>query len=90
MEMLNISTALLVFLLAIGSIFFIKEVLITRVGRLILAFGFLLYAVRAIGEVILFPAFNVSIFVVCVLVACLYLMALLQGLCDASATTHVS
>jgi len=78
MEMLNIGTGLLVFLLAIGSTFFIKEVLTTRIGRLTLLVGFLLYALRAIGEVVLFPAFNVVIFVVCIIVAVLYLVALLQ------------
>jgi len=79
MGMLNISTALLVFFLAIGSIFFIKDVLTTRIGRFVLVVGFLLYALRAIGEVVLFPVFNVGIFVVCVIVAALYIVALLQG-----------
>jgi uncharacterized membrane protein YedE/YeeE len=79
MGMLNISTALLVFFLAIGSIFFIKDVLTTRIGRFTLMVGFLLYALRAISEVVLFPVFNVGIFVVCVIVAALYLVALLQG-----------
>lgn len=79
MGMLNISTALLVFFLAIGSIFFIKDVLTTRIGRFVLVVGFLLYALRAIGEVVLFPVFNVGIFVVCVFAALLYLVALLQG-----------
>ena len=79
MGMLNISTALLVFFLAIGSIFFIKDVLTTRIGRFTLMVGFLLYALRAIGEVVLFPVFNVGIFVVCVIVAALYIVALLQG-----------
>lgn len=78
MGILNISTALLVFFLAIGSIFFIKEMLTTCIGRLILVFGFLLYALRAIGEITLFPAFNVIIFAACVLVAVLYLVALLR------------
>ena len=78
MGMLNVSTALLVFFLAIGSIFFVREVLNTRIGRLLLLVGFLLYALRAMGEVVLFPVFNVVIFVVCIIVAVLYLVALLQ------------
>ena len=90
MEMLNVSTALLVFLLAVGSIFFINELLTTQLGRLVLFSGFLLYTMRAIGEVIFFPTFNVAIFVVCVLVAGLYLVALLQRIRDPSATAHGS
>ena len=76
--MLNISTALLVFLLAIGSILFVKEVLATRIGSLLLVVGFLLYALRAIGEIVLFPVFTVGIFVVCVIVSGLYLLAFLH------------
>ncbi|MEW6664865.1 MAG: hypothetical protein AB1512_06560 [Thermodesulfobacteriota bacterium] len=90
MEMLNISTGLLVFLLAIGCTLFIDEVLSTRVGRLILVFGFLLYAMRAIGEVILFPTFNVVIFMICVLVAILCVVPLLHRPHDTPRTTHAS
>jgi hypothetical protein len=78
MEMLNISTALLVFFLAIGSIFFLREVLTTKIGRLTLVVGFLLYALRAIGEIVLFPVFTVGIFVSCVILSGLYLVAFLQ------------
>ena len=77
MEMLNIATGLFILFLGVSSLFFLHDLVATRLGNVVLLSGFLLMIGRAVGEIVIFPGFNTPIFVVCGLVACLYGAALL-------------
>ena len=73
MEMLNAGGVLFILLFAISSLCYAQEMLETRLGRLVLLFVFLLYGSRAIEEIVISPQFSAAIFVVCALLAGLYL-----------------
>jgi len=73
MEMLNAGGVLFILLFAISSLCHAEEMLGTKLGRLILLFVFLLYGSRAIEEIVIAPQFSPAIFVVCALLAGLYL-----------------
>ncbi len=74
MEMLNVAVVLFILLFAIASLGYTREVLETRLGRLLSFFVFLLYGLRAAEEIIISPQFSAAIFVVCALIAGLYLV----------------
>lgn len=74
MEMLNVGGVLFILFFALSSLCFAKEMLGTKLGRLVLFFVFLLYGSRAIEEIVIAPKFSPVIFVVCALLAGLYLV----------------
>lgn len=74
MEMLNAGGVLIILLFAISSLCYAEEMLGTRLGRLVLLFVFLLYGSRAIEEIVISPRFSPVIFIVCALLAGLYLV----------------
>ena len=67
-EMLNVSTALLVFFFAYASFFSRQELLTTALGKTVLVLVLLMYLSRAIEEVVLSPAFSAAIFGACFVV----------------------
>jgi len=77
MEMLNVGAILFVFFFAYASFFCGKELLTTALGKAVLALILLMYLSRAVEEVILSPTFSVVIFATCLLVAGVYLAAIL-------------
>ncbi len=74
MEMLNAGGVLFILFFAISSLCYAQEMLGTRLGRLGLLFMFLLYGSRAVEEIIIAPQFSPAIFIVCTLLAALYLI----------------
>ncbi len=76
MEMLNAGGTLMIAFFAVASFAAIPDLLATRLGKLVLGLVTLLYASRALEEVILSPRFSAPIFAVCVLIAALYLAVL--------------
>lgn len=74
MEMLNAGGVLFILFLAISSLCYAQEMLGTKLGRLVLLFVFLLYGSRVIEEIIISPRFSPAIFIVCTLLAGLYLV----------------
>jgi hypothetical protein len=74
MEMLNAGGVLFILMFAISSLCYVQEMLGTKLGRLVLLFVFLLYGSRAAEEIIISPRFSPVIFIVCVLLAGLYLV----------------
>ena len=77
MEMLNVGAILFVFFFAYASFFCRKELLSTALGKAVLVLILLTYLSRAIEEVILPPTFSIVIFAACLLVAGVYLAAIL-------------
>ena len=77
MEMLNVGAILFVFFFAYASFFCRREMLTTGLGKAVLALILLMYLSRAIEEVILSPTFSAIIFATCLLVAGVYLAAIL-------------
>lgn len=73
MEMLNVGGVLIILLFAIASLCYVEEMLATKLGRLLLFFIFLFYGSRAAEEIVISPRFSALIFVVCALLAGLYL-----------------
>jgi hypothetical protein len=73
MEMLNAGGVLFILFFSISSLCYAQEILGTKLGRLVLLFVFLLYGSRAIEEIIISPRFSPVIFIVCALLAGLYL-----------------
>ena len=74
MEMLNAGGVLFILLFAISSLCYAQEMLGTRLGRTMFFFVFLLYGSRAIEEIIIAPQFSPAIFIICALLAGLYLI----------------
>jgi len=74
MEMLNVGVVLIILLFAITSLCYVEEMLGTKLGRSVLLFVFLLYGSRAVEEIIISPRFSPAIFIVCALLAALYLV----------------
>jgi hypothetical protein len=77
LEMLNVGAILFVFFFAYTSFFCGKELLTTALGKAVLVLILLMYVSRAIEEVILSPTFSIVIFATCLLVAGVYLAAIL-------------
>ena len=73
LEMLNAAGVLFILLLTLASLCCAQEMLGSRLGRLLLLFAFLLYGSRAAEEIVVSPRFSPVIFVVCALLAGLYL-----------------
>jgi hypothetical protein len=73
MEMLNAGGVLLILFFAISSLCYAQEMLGTKLGKLVLLFVFLLYGSRAVEEIVIAPQFSPAIFIVCALLAGLYL-----------------
>ena len=76
MEMLNGGGALFVLFLAVASLAFNAEILVTGLGRLVLALGVTLYGLRALAEFVVTPSFTPAIFATCLVTSLLYLGAL--------------
>lgn len=74
MEMLNAGVVVLILFFAISSLCYVKEMLETKLGRLVLLFVFLLYGSRAMEEIVISPRFSPVIFIVCALLAGVYLV----------------
>ena len=74
MLMLNAGGTLFIILFAVASLGYVKEMLTSKLGKLISLFVFLLYASRAIEEVIISPEFSLAIFAVCLVIAAIYLV----------------
>jgi hypothetical protein len=78
MEMLNMATGLFALFFGVTSLFFLRELMATRLGKVVLFFGFVMMAFRSAAEIVISPSFSVVIFAVCAVVACFYGAALLQ------------
>jgi hypothetical protein len=78
MEMLNAGGVLFILLFAISSLYYAEEMLGTKIGRLVMLFVFLLYGSRAVEEIIIAPKFSPVIFIVCALLAGLYLVLFIR------------
>lgn len=74
MLMLNAGGTLFIILFAVASLGYMQEMLTTKLGKLISLFVFLLYASRAVEEVIISPEFSLAIFAVCLVIAAIYLV----------------
>ena len=74
MEMLNVGGVLIILLFAVSSLCYAQEMLGTKLGRLVLLFIFLFYGSRAAEEIVIAPRFSPMIFIVCALLAALYLV----------------
>jgi hypothetical protein len=74
MEMLNVGGVLFILMFAVSSLYYVEEMLGTKLGRLGLLFVFLLYGSRAVEEIIISPRFSPVIFIICALLAALYLV----------------
>ncbi len=79
MEMLNVATGLFALFFGVSSLFLLRELLTTPLGRVVLLFGFLMMAFRSVAEIVIAPSFNTPIFITCAVVACFYVAALLTG-----------
>lgn len=79
MQMLNIACTLLIFFLAISSIVYAHELINSKLGRLVIVINILLYLLRSIGEIVLFPQLLVFVIVVCLLIAAIYGLAYYVG-----------
>ena len=73
LEMLNAGGVLFILFFAISSLCYTQEMLGTKLGRLVLLFIFLLYGSRAVEEIAISSRFSPAIFIVCALLAGLYL-----------------
>jgi hypothetical protein len=71
MEMMNIGGSFFNFLFTVASLRCAEEQFSTRLGRLVL-WSVVLYNVRAVGEVVMFPSPSAASGVVCLAVAALY------------------
>jgi hypothetical protein len=78
MEMLNVGGVLIILLFAVSSLCYVEEMLGTKLGRMMLLFVFLFYGSRAAEEIVISPRFSPPIFVVCALLAGLYLVLYLR------------
>jgi hypothetical protein len=78
MEMLNVGGVLIILLFAISSLCHVEEMLGTKLGRVMLLFVFLFYGSRAVEEIVISPKFSPVIFIVCTLLAALYLFLFLR------------
>lgn len=74
LEMLNVGGVLIILLFAVSSLGYAQEILNTKLGRLVLLFIFLFYGSRAAEEIVISPKFSPMIFIVCALLAVLYLV----------------
>jgi hypothetical protein len=74
--MLNAGGTLFIVLFTVASLVFTQEMLTTRLGKLVTLFVVLLYASRAIEEIIVAPQFSSFIFGICILISAIYLALL--------------
>ncbi len=88
MEMLNAGGTLMLLFFAVGSLAFASDVLTTKLGKLFQSVVFLLYFSRAVEEIVIPPRFSAVIFIVCLLIASLYLTLLLRPLASRQLNTH--
>ncbi len=78
LEMLNTAGVLSILFFAISSLCYAKEMLETKLGRLVVLFVFMLYGSRAAEEIFVASKFSPVIFIVCTLLALLYLFLFLR------------
>lgn len=79
LEMLNVGGTIFIAFFAYASFFCLRDLLDTALGKAVLFVVFLLYTTRAIEEVIIAPRFSPLIFVLCLIVGAIYLVALLRS-----------
>jgi hypothetical protein len=72
MEMLNVAGTLMILLFAWASLFCRVDLLHTSLGKVFLWFVMILYASRALEEIILLPHSSLFIFASCLLISVLY------------------
>jgi hypothetical protein len=70
--MLNVGGTLFILLFTIASFFYIQDMLTTRLGKLLIRFVVLLYASRAVEEILIVSEFNMVICIVCLAIAAVY------------------
>jgi hypothetical protein len=85
MEMLNVATGLFALFFGVSSLFLVRELVATRLGGVVLFFGFLMMVFRSVAEIAIAPSPSALIFGVCAAVACFYGAALLP---EASPEAH--
>jgi hypothetical protein len=76
LEMLSIGGTLMIFFLALASLMYPADLLVTRLGRMVVVLAFAVYASRALEEITLTTRFSPLIFGSCLLVAAVYLPCL--------------
>ena len=79
MQLLAVSGAIFIWFLALTSLVFREKLALTPVGRSILLLNVVLYAIRAIGELVLVPQPEAVIVIGCSLLAALYAWILLAA-----------
>jgi len=79
MIMLNVGGTLFIIFFAVASLALTRDMLTTRLGKLVTLFVVLLYASRAIEEVIVSAHFSPFIFGTCILISALYFVLLFIG-----------
>ncbi|HAE59238.1 MAG TPA: hypothetical protein DCG54_06955 [Anaerolineae bacterium] len=80
MQMLNVGVILILVFATYASLFCIRDLLTTGLGKLTMLVIALFYATRAGEEIILAPEFSAVIFGICLIVAVIYLLALARTL----------
>jgi len=76
MIMLNVGGTLFILLFTISSLFFIKDMLTTALGKLLIIFIIILYVSRALEEVFIVSQFSMSIFMACLFISLIYIVIL--------------
>jgi len=72
MIMLNAGGTLFIVLIALASLALTKDMLTTKLGKLVTLFTFLLYASRALEEVTVSTQFSITIFGTCIVISAIY------------------
>lgn len=76
MLMLNTGGILIIGFAAFASLFFIDDLMSTKLGKATILLVILIYASGAFEEIIISPAFSIVIFVSCLTVSAIYALAL--------------
>jgi hypothetical protein len=73
MMMLDIACIVAITLFSVASLFYIKDMMSSKLGKLIMFFVFLFYISRGIEEIAISPVFSPLIFAVCAIISLIYL-----------------
>ena len=76
--MLNTGGILIIGFAAFASLFCIDDLVSTSLGKTTLLLIILIYASRALEEIIISPAFSIVIFISCLAVSAIYTLALVE------------
>jgi len=79
MQMLAVAGAIFIWFLALTSLVFREKLALTPIGRSILLLNVVLYAIRVLGELVLFPQPKAIILVGCGILAALYAWIFIAG-----------